>query len=190
MKNTRSHAPILDVLAAAGVRIYVPPRPTHRNSSEDDSWPRGRAAETREKGRDRDCDDPEYCGEDEMGYDSGRKQRVVAKTTSTSRRHVRDVASELDTDSEREREQLEARRRVALARARAQQQHLKKAPRSYRVANPDRERPHPGRAQSAEKHDAWRPSAKAPQLRDFERDDEAYMLTHEVLAYSFGGNAG
>ncbi|GJE96261.1 AhpC/TSA antioxidant enzyme-domain-containing protein [Phanerochaete sordida] len=185
MKNTRSHAPILDVIAAAGVQMYAPRPP--RASEDDDNW-RGRREPERKSSRKptRDCDDPEYCGTDEGGYEAKRVDDRRKRSTANSRRHVREVVEELDsTEDEREREHLEARRKAVIARARAKE--LKKGPRSYRVANPDRPHGAP-RGNSTDKYsDApWRPSAQAPQIGALQHDEEGYMIMHEALSYSFG----
>lgn len=174
MKNTRAHAPILDVVAAAGVQPYAS---AYRDDASS-TWIQRRKSDRTA----RDCATPEWCGAD----DDASAQRSATSTSWESdarRRRAREAAEDADTEEERARVR---RQRVHRARA----QNLKKAPRSYRVANPDRVRPPAGRTGSTDKYEMWRP-AGAPQLTEpaYGRDhEEAYMLTQEVLAYSFGGH--
>ena len=63
---------------------------------------------------------------------------------------------------------------------------MKRRPRSYRVANPDRHHTPP--KSFSEKYDQWQPERQPTMKRDSDDQDEAYMLTHELVAHSFGGS--
>ena len=193
MKNTRAHAPILDVLAAAGVHGLTPPPTVHRRE-DSETW-RGRRSEERagSKREKRSCDLPEFCNIENPYDRPSRRSTSTRRSASTTRRsgeerrrHVRDVVTtDGETEEERERERASARRRTSDTTTRSRPSNVKKAPRSYRVANPDRVRP--PRSESTEKYEVWRPKNAPKTMSDYEAD-EAYMLTHEVLAYSFSNN--
>jgi hypothetical protein len=182
MKTTRGHAPILEVVAAAGVQVYAP-RSMHHDSVEADAWRQHVYSSDSKREKRRDCDNPEWCNAD-MPYEGGTKRSgSTTAGRAASRRQIREVTE--DTDSEGGRERPRQQQQAALGRSPAQ--HVKKSPRTYRVANPDRV--HPARTKSTEKYEMWRPSKTiTDQTQDgFNREeDEAYMLTHEVLSYAFG----
>lgn len=200
MKTTRGHAPILEVLAAAGVQIYSPRSVRQDSAASANDWrqhvyvpqssPSGNGGGRREKRRD--CDDAELCGVVGTTPTSSPKHFASSAVAArqVSRRQVpnpEDADSEGDRDRERPRiatTTTTQQRQAALERARAHR--AKKGPRTVRVANPDRKR-----TQSTEKYEVWRPSKEVvvgnETQNGYEREeDEAYMLTHEMLSYSFG----
>ena len=183
MKNTRSHAPIAEVLAAADV-------PSHHSRvqashDDEDHWMRRRqrSLERMQDRRDkrRECPEPGWCGID------GSFEEDVQDTTSAghsweTRGRSRDADEEADTEEDT---RVVLRRREAKIRARARD--LKRGPRSYRVANPDRN--HAPDENFSKKFELWQPDRRQTKTHAHKEHDEAYMLTQEVLAYSFNGNA-
>ena len=185
MRNTRTHAPILEVVAAAGVQVYAS-RGVQRDSADSSPWRQHvYATTTSRRQKRRECESTEYCDSDACCSSSRKRSGSSAACRGASRRHLGDAAEEADSEGERDRQQQQQQRKAVLARNRANGH--RKSPR-IRVANPDRV--HPPRSQSTEKYEMWRPSkaAVAKQAQDeYDReDDDAYMLTHEVLSYSFG----
>lgn len=208
MRTTRGHAPIQDVLDAAGVRQHAPQAHSHY-IHEEDYWParsyndmgtvgssRRDAGSTRDKRMDRDRE--RVCmecgpGASEPTYEyATTSQRFVDLNPKQDARvgvvGHRDEGEDADNETEEDRTRMTVRTQP---RARTRSNNLKKGIRSYHVANPDRDRdrrrPPPQRAESYEKHDLWSPPAAA--LDEYGRKhehDPAYMLTHEVLSYSFG----
>ncbi|KAJ3549003.1 hypothetical protein NM688_g5225 [Phlebia brevispora] len=93
-----------------------------------------------------------------------------------------------DADTEDDRRRVD-RRMHSRPQPRARSNNVRKGVRTYRVTNPDRKRPRISRSSSYEKHDLWHPSASAT-INEFgaknQDYDAAYMLTHEVLSYTFG----
>lgn len=180
MKNTRAHAPIEEVLDAAGVPSYIPRG--IQSHDDEDRWMmrRDRSLERMQAKRDkRRCDEPDWCGDDTTVEE--RSQETGGGTTSwESRGRGRSPYADADDEDA----EVEARRRVREARIRAKANNLKKAPRSYHVANPDR-----NHTPSSEKYAVWHPDRRPTvSSRKSAEHDEAYMLTQEVLSYSFGGN--
>ena len=184
MKNTRSHAPIAEVLAAAGVANHHSRTVTPHD--EEDRWMRRRqmsvARMDDKRDRRRDCAEPGWCGIDGSFEDDGQDSTSAGHSWET-RGRSRDADEEADTEEET---RVTLRRREAKIRARARE--LRKGPRSYRVANPDRTNTAP--QNFSEKYEMWQPGGRQTKSasRNSLEHDEAYMLTQEVLAYSFGGN--
>ena len=197
MRTTRAHAPILSVLAAAGVHHHtrysrVLPHVdatwssagTQRSTRSIDRAPTHTHSHHNHRKESRqDCRE---CGTIvEEPYTNLVDLTVDATTGWEPRSPGRDAGEEADTEDDRI-----TRSRRLQQRARTRPNNLKKGTRSYKVANPDRRRAPPhARSASYEKHDLWSPPATA--INDFGRkheNDAAYLLTHEVLSYSFGHN--
>ena len=181
MKNARGHAPIAEVLDAAGVPTYIP-RGTHSHDDEE-RWMtrRQRSLERMQARRDkRRCTEPGWC--DVESPSEERSQETAGGTSWESRGRKGHEADE-EADSE---EEERITRRIREAKIRARANNLKKMPRSYRVVNPDRGHPPDD---FREKYAIWHPNSQPTMSSSKSIDhDEAYMLTQEVLEYTFGKN--
>ena len=192
MRNTRAHAPITEVLDAAGVPTYTP---RALSNNDEDLWtrhpPRSLERTQTRRERRRQCKEPGWC-DVETPYDAGsseggswesREREREQQRDNRGRSTVRDAAEDADTEEDR-RVTL---RRVNQAKLRANGNNAKMGPRSYRIANPDSDRTRPHRSNSDNKYDLWQPQAQRASTDRSTEQDDAYMLTQEVLAYSFGG---
>lgn len=98
MKNTRSHAPIAEVLAAADVPAYAPR--AVRSHDDEDHWMRRRqrSLERMQAKRDkrRTCPEPGWCGVD----DEGSQETASAGHSWESRGRSRDADEEADTEED------------------------------------------------------------------------------------------
>lgn len=180
MKNTRGHAPIAEVLGAAGVPTFIPREA--RSHDDEERWMtrRDKSLERMQTKREkRRCTESEWC-DVEVPYDE-RSQETHGGTSWESRGRRSHDADAEDTEEE---ERITRRIREAKIRARANNQ--RKAPRSYRVVNPDKSHPPD---EFRDKYEVWHPGRR-PTISSNKsvEHDEAYMLTQEVLAYTFGND--
>ncbi|KAH8100952.1 AhpC/TSA antioxidant enzyme-domain-containing protein, partial [Cristinia sonorae] len=201
MKYTRNHAPILGVLAAAGMQIYPTSRDdddsqTTLGAEEDDQWAqdRERAARSKHGKRTRRRDGSGWNEEDVVApeYDSETGSASVSGSWELSpRRAVSDPSERIERS---ESDHVPSRTRGSnTASAAARGRRSRQTARRFHVSNPDHGEdyyPYEG-----EKEELWRSGSSNALARGggggggkYGRNDEAYMLTHDALAYSFGGS--
>ena len=186
MKYTRNHAPILSVLAASGLQIY----PTsHQDDSQttlgvddEDQWMRDRdkSLDRMQAKRERRRRGPRDAGWNEEdvvapAYDSESGTASVSGSWELSPKRPSTGPSE-----RMERAASEHLRSVGTTRAR------RSKPKRFHVSNPDHgdEEFNPYAPEKEWRSGSTNALAHAGR---YARNEEAYMLTHDALAYSFGG---
>lgn len=193
MKYTRNHAPILGVLSASGLQIYPTSHQSDSQSTlgdemeDEDQWMQQRdksldrmhaKRERRRRGTNRSegWNEEDVVAAPDYESDSGTASASGSWELSPKR------AAGSDPSERMERAESEHLRSTGLTRA---PRRTPRRPTRRHVSNPDHGDEDYGYDQ--EKEVEWRSgSTNALSHGGRYRNDEAYMLTHDALAYSFG----
>lgn len=196
MKYTSDHAPILGVLAASGLQIYATSHQEDSQSTlgieDEDQWMRDRDKSLdrmnarRERRRRGDVRREESgWNEDDVVAPDGDSESGTASVSGSWELSPKRVSRSSDP-SYRTTERTESESRLQRSTPTARARRTNKTPRRFHVSNPDHgDDYHP---YSQGKEDVWRSGSTNALSREgtYGRNDEAYMLTHDALAYSFG----
>lgn len=188
MISTRSHAPIREVVAEAGVQTYHKPSAggTSRSAlqEDEDTWMQNRDKSMaklrgkRDKRRDVGWGTEEgYDGHDESGDDD---ETTIISESWGGMGHGKKPSTDIETEDDHyytspPREQRTIKRQPPPGRT--DRRTTKKTTREFHVSNPDHDQSYSYGRREMRKQDP----------KKYGRNqEEAYMLTHDALAYSFG----